>query len=79
MRIAELIASLESRGEARAAFVLTLEADGKPDRDYSSLEELCATVYRTEVIPGVDSYGLSPAANALSFFSAILHGHGQDQ
>lgn len=33
----------------------------------------------TEVIPGVDSYGLSPAANALSFFSAILDGHGRDQ
>ena len=80
MRISELIGLLESHGEFRYALNLALEAEGKPDRDYPSLEELCATVYRSEVIPGVDSYGLSPAANALSFFSAILHEHGkQDQ
>jgi hypothetical protein len=76
IKVSELIEKLMSRGEIHAATSLTKAANGKPDRDYSSIEELCNAVYRTEVIPGVDSYGITPAETMKGFLSAFLESRG---
>jgi hypothetical protein len=72
MRISELIGKLGANGEVRAATSLLVASSGKPDKDYPTLEDLCDDIYRTEVIPGEDSYGISPAENAKSFLSAMI-------
>ena len=70
MRISEIIQRLEAKGDIRAAVSLANAAAGKPDREYPSLRSMCDDLFRTDVAPGRDSYGISPASNMYSFLDA---------